>query len=204
MGAKTLRSRRVGLVLVLASVLVALCVLAVLTPSETAQTAPVLDQLGDVPDFKLIQQDGKPFARADLGDKVWVADFIFTSCPSICPTMTANMAALQDAFPDAANLHMVSFTVDAETDTPEVLREFAGKYDADLSRWHFLTGPQADIYGFMDAINIGAPETPMGHSSRFVLVDRRGVIRGYYLSLEPEDLEQLKADLRSLLASGGA
>src|SRR5215510_14587164 len=101
---------------------------------------------GTVPDFSLIDQDGRPVQRADLQGKVWIASFIFTNCPNECPLMTAAMAQLQSHLAHVADLRLVSISVDPDHDTPVVLSQYAERFNADPSRWFFLTGDKQAIY----------------------------------------------------------
>jgi cytochrome oxidase Cu insertion factor (SCO1/SenC/PrrC family) len=167
-------------------------------------SAPALPDYFSVPDFKLTERSGRTIFHKDFAGSVWVADFIFTKCAGICPAMSANMRKLQDRLP--AEVRLVSFTVDPHNDTPEVLSKYAKRYGADRDRWLFLTGePQAleqlSVGGFKLALDPtqGSEAEPITHSSRFVLVDRQGRIRGYYGMDEPEALDRLVADVLKLL-----
>ena len=170
----------------------------------TAESPTLLSDLAahqQLPDFSLIDQRGAPFALSDLHDKVWVADFIFTSCPTICPPMTVQMASLQDEFA-TEDVHFVSFSVDPERDTPEVLLRYANDYGADGSRWAFLTGQKETIYQLAhEGFNLAAGHrgSEILHSTRFVLVDRNQQVRGYYDSRSPGSLQQLRKDIKKLL-----
>jgi len=157
-----------------------------------------------VPDFNLTERSNRPVAKKDLDGQIWVADFIFTHCAGICPTMSSNMKTLQDRLPKEVRL--VSFSVDPQNDTPEVLTEYAKRYNADPERWLFLTGdPDAiqklSIGGFKLALDPtgGTESEPITHSSRLVLIDRQGHIRGYYGTEEADALDRLVADARKLL-----
>lgn len=169
-----------------------------------AESTTALSELAvhqQLPDFSLTDQRGVPFALSDLHDKVWVADFIFTSCATICPPMTIEMATLQDEFA-AEDVHFVSFSVDPERDTPEVLFRYADDYGADGSRWAFLTGQKETIYQLAhEGFNLAAGHrgSEILHSTRFVLVDRNQQLRGYYESRSPGSLQQLRKDIRTLL-----
>ena len=156
-----------------------------------------------VPDFSLTERSNRPITRKDLDGKVWVADFIFTYCSGICPTMSANMEKLQARLPK--DVMLVSFTVDPQNDTPAVLTEYARRYNADPERWLFLTGEIEGIQklsmdGFKLAIDTesGTAVEPITHSSRFVLVDREGKIRGYYGTEDADALDRLVADVSKL------
>ena len=156
-----------------------------------------------VPDFSLTNQNGTPLALSDLRGKIWVADFIFTNCVASCPLMTDKMARLEEEFA-TADVYFVSFSVDPEHDTPEVLSRYAARYGADLNRWFFLTGEKEAIYRLVhDGFNlaVGHQGTDLLHSSRFVLVDRQGKIRDYYDSNVNGALQQLRRDMRALLRS---
>jgi protein SCO1 len=157
-----------------------------------------------VPDFSLTERSNRPVTRRDLDGKVWVADFIFTHCGGICPTMSSNMEKLQARLPKEVML--VSFSVDPTNDTPEILSDYAKRYNADPQRWLFLTGdPEAvqklSIAGFKLALDStsGTEVEPITHSSRFALVDRQGNIRGYYGMEEADTLDRIVADVRKLL-----
>ena len=170
----------------------------------TAESASALSEFAvhqQLPDFSLTDQFGASFALSDLQDKVWVADFIFTSCATICPPMTVQMAALQDEFA-GEDVHFVSFSVDPERDTPTVLRRYADNYGADGGRWAFLTGQKAAIYQLAhEGFNLatGHRGSEILHSTRFVLVDQNQQLRGYYESRSPGSLQQLRKDIRTLL-----
>jgi cytochrome oxidase Cu insertion factor (SCO1/SenC/PrrC family) len=162
-----------------------------------------LPEYSAVPEFKLTERSGREVSREDLAGQVWIADFIFTHCAGICPTMSANMRKLQDRLPK--EIRLVSFSVDPYNDTPEVLTEYANRYGADRERWLFLSGdPKAvqelSVGGFKLALDpSGGTETePITHSSRFVLVDRNGRIRGYYGTEDAGALDRLTADAKKL------
>ena len=169
------------------------------TKSEVpvAKTAAV-----NVPDFNLITQQGVPLTRADMTGKIWIADFIFTNCPTICPAMTSEMARLQSEFV-ADPVYFVSFSVDPERDTSEVLSRYAKAYGADDRRWHFLTGDKADIYQLAEkgfSLAAGHNGTELLHSTRFVLVTPDGTIYDYYDSRSKPALLRLRRDVKTLLA----
>ena len=159
---------------------------------------------GTVPGFQLTNQNGQPFGSAQLSGKIWIADFIYTTCPGPCPMISGRMSELQKPL-DKTDVHLVSFSVDPEKDTPEVLRAYADKLQAEPGHWDFLTGAKSAIYnlshdGFKLAVSDGseAQGIPV-HSTRMVLVDRHGQIRGYYDATEPEAITKLLADTNHLL-----
>lgn len=171
---------------------------------DVAAEAPDLDVLGEVPDFAFTDQTGAPVRAADLRGRVQVASFLFTRCPTICPTSAMKLKRIGERLAArSAAVDLVSFSVDPEHDTPPVLAAFAARYQADPARWRFLTGPPAAIRaavedGFRIAVDRGAAladGTPtIVHGTHYVLLDRQLRIRGYYDSDEPARLDQLVAD----------
>lgn len=161
-----------------------------------------LPVFGNIPDFTLTERSNRTVQREDLAGSIWVADFIFTRCGGICPVMSANMRKLQDMLP--ADVRFLSFSVDPEYDTPAVLADYADRFGADRDRWLFLTGDQQALYklsseGFKLAVaNDGSEAEPITHSSRFVLIDREGQIRGYYGMDDKGSLGRLAEDARQL------
>src|SRR6187397_2946501 len=99
-----------------------------------------LASLGTVPPFQLANQNGQPFGSAELSGKIWIADFIFTTCRGPCPLISSRMSELQRPL-EESDVHLVSFTVDPQMDTPEVLRDYSERLHARPGRWEFLTGP---------------------------------------------------------------
>jgi protein SCO1 len=166
-------------------------------------TNRTISSYGVLPAFELVNQDAQPFGSAQLTGRIWIADFIFTSCPGPCPIISSRMSELQKPL-EKTDIRLVSFTVDPEKDTPDVLRGYAEKLHAQSKRWDFLTGSRAAIYalardGFKLAVSDGGDEAGMPvHSTRVVLVDRRGTIRGYYDALAPDAVTKLLADANHL------
>lgn len=157
--------------------------------------------LGNVPEFTLMNQDGKNFGSADLRGKIWIADFVYSTCPGPCPMISSRMSELQKPL-EKTDVHLVSFSVDPAKDTPQVLRGYAERLQAEPGRWDFLTGPQSTIYnlsrnGFKLAV--GEEKGVPIHSTRMILVDRHGAIRGYYDAVEPDAVTKLVADTTHLL-----
>ena len=169
-----------------------------------ALSSRTLPSLGTVPKFELTNQDSQPFGSQALAGKIWIADFIFTTCPGPCPIISTRMSELQKPLAKS-DVRLISFTVDPEKDTPEALRTYADKLRKEPFRWDFLTGPLDTITslsrdGFKLAIAEGAePGAGPVHSTRFVLIDRRGTIRGYYDALAADGVTKLLADTSHLL-----
>ncbi|HSE86772.1 MAG TPA: SCO family protein [Candidatus Binatia bacterium] len=167
-----------------------------------------LQRYGSVPQFSLVERSGKTTTLADLRGSIWIADFIYTTCQDTCPMQTAEMAQLQEQWKDRAGLKLVSFSVDPEKDTIEVLSRYADRYKADAQRWLFLTGAKEEISrlvqeGFrLSAVALsseGNKDSVIMHSPRFVLIDKQAQIRGYYDSRDPQALQRLKNDLATLI-----
>lgn len=166
-----------------------------------------LPVLGTVPHFTLVERSGRTATLADLRGRPWVAGFIFTRCGGICPAMTARMKDLRAAEPA---VDLVSFSVDPEHDTPEVLQTYARQHGLG-ERWWLLTGTVDALHSLArDGFRLAAAAVPPGeqqaggdgpflHSSRLVLVDREARIRGYYDSADREALAALRRDLARLL-----
>ena len=160
-----------------------------------------MPSFGIVPPFQLIDQNNQPFGSAQLLGKIWIADFIYTTCPGPCPMISSRMSEMQKPL-EKTDVQLVSFSVDPEKDTPEVLRSYAEKLHARDERWKFLTGERATIYnlsqnGFKLAATNDASGIPL-HSSRLILVDRSGAIRGYYDATSPDAVTKVLADASHL------
>lgn len=161
------------------------------------------------PDFALTDQAGNTVTNADLKGEVWAADFFFTRCPGICPMLSANMRAMNADLadhPQRDQLRLVSFSLDPEHDTPEVLGAYAEAINATPADWLFLNGSRDAIWqvseqGFKLAVSDTPddPANPISHTGKVVLVDRVGMIRGFYEGLTPQGMADLQRDLRRLL-----
>lgn len=167
-----------------------------------------LPKLSTLPAFTLRDQNGAAVTREKLQGSVWVANFMFTSCPDVCPILTTKMASVRTRLvAERVPVRIVSFTVDPATDTPEVLKRYAQERNADHADWSFLTGSIDDIKsvvvgGFKQALGEKTEEQPGApanilHGSHFVLIDRQGEIRGYYPS-DNDGLLKLARDARIL------
>ena len=148
-----------------------------------------------VPDFTLTERSEKPVNKTTLIGKVWIADFIFTRCAGQCPMMSTQMSRLSK---EIKGISFVSFSVDPAFDTPEVLSTYADGYGADHERWLFLTGPKEEINRVTTGLKMSRVDEPMMHSTSFVLIDRKGNVRGIYDANDRVRLDQLKRDARLL------
>ncbi len=168
-----------------------------------------LEPIGEVAAFTLSDHTGADFGRGELDGKVWVVDFFFTRCASICPHMTQAMRELKERHAGAEDLGLLSFTIDPDFDTPEVLRAYAERMSLPLDGWHFVTGERAAIaelslQSFKLAFGEEMDEEGhILHSSRFVLVDRQGRVRGYYDGLDESLRPRLDRAVRHLLDEPG-
>ena len=180
----------------LSSLLVVIILIIVLQPKEENE----LPIIGQIPSFDLIDQNGESFTLESGKGNVWLADFIFTTCAGPCPIMTERMSTVQHDLIDIDKLKFVSFTVNPDYDTPEVLKKYAKRYDADISTWSFVTGKYEQIQELIaNGFKMGDEEEIVFHSTRFALVDHEGNLRGYYSGTEPMDHENLTRDIHSLV-----
>ncbi|MDG1760578.1 MAG: SCO family protein [Flavobacteriaceae bacterium] len=173
-----------------------------------------------VPEFLLTNQDNLPISNEDFLGKVYVVEFFFTSCPSICPIMNRNMKILEEKYGDRTDFGIASITIDPENDTPMELKKYAEIYDVFSPNWHFLTGERSYIYELANSgFNIFAEINPavaggFEHQGYFALVDQNGYLRSrrddygnpivYYLGIDNDDAEVqditlLKQDIQILL-----
>lgn len=158
--------------------------------------------LGQIPPFELTERDGSPFNRDHLYGKIGIVDFIFTHCEGPCPLMSTKMAQLYRQFKGNNLIQFISVSVDPERDTLERLRDYAGQYGVRDNRWLFLRGPietitNLSLKGFM----LPTDGLPVLHSTRFVLVDDKAEIRGYYDSTDPSSVKRLKTHIEMLVNS---
>ncbi|NUM53675.1 MAG: SCO family protein [Candidatus Hydrogenedentes bacterium] len=204
-----MKSRRIGLVVVLSAILIALSVAPwvfrfpapqPVIPVAAAALEPLPD-LGPVPNFELVAENGEKWSSTSLEGKVWVADFFLTSCQGACPVMMRHMWGVHEYFKTNDCVQFVSISVDPDTDKPEVIANYAKEYKADTARWKFLTGPIEEVHRMAseEGFKVGVPETPMQHSRRFILVDARGRIRGYYEGMDEMSVRECIADIERLL-----
>ena len=172
--------------------------------SARAEAGPPLDVKFAAPSFSLTDQTGATITDQSLRGHPYIASFVFTQCAGPCPLITGKMAHLQKTLPDAS-VKLVSISVDPEHDTPAVLKEYASRFSADAARWHFLTGKPADVYatiqGMKIAMQAAQENTPLIHSTRLLLVDSIGRVRGIYDTGEhaaPDTLSRLARDAHRL------
>lgn len=171
--------------------------------------------VGPAPKFQLIDQNNKSISNKDYDGKVYVVEFFFSTCPSICPVMNKNMVDIQNEFFGNPNFGIVSITIDPENDTPKVLKSHAETLGAKSANWHFLTGDKKYIYDIANkGFNLYAGENSKAnggfeHSGLFALIDKKGNIRCrkdefgnptlYYDGLEKKGIKTITADIKKLL-----
>lgn len=158
-----------------------------------------------IPYFEFVNQDGKRVTRDDLLGHVYVADFFFATCPTICPKMTTNMGYVQDKFKDRKDLRFVSITVNPEHDNVDVLKEYAEKVHADTKTWDFLTGDKDAIYDvafngfFVSAQRDSIAPGGFLHSGMLILVDKNAHIRGYFDGTTHKEIKEKLTDAIDVL-----
>ncbi|MFN4121754.1 MAG: SCO family protein [Flavobacteriales bacterium] len=158
-----------------------------------------------IPEFRFINQEGREVTEQDVKGKIYVVDFFFTTCQTICPAMSDEMNRINQTFADEPNVLILSHTVDPDTDQPEQLKSYAEKFGAKSNKWLFLTGDKVDLYaiarnGYLleASIGTGGP-TDFIHTQNFALIDHNRRIRGIYDGLDKNEIDLLIKDIRSLL-----
>ncbi len=189
----------------LAFLLFALAAIAIWNRSGDRETP--LPDLGAIHRFELTDQLGRDFSADELRGRAWLANFIFTRCLTICPALTGQMREIQEETRELGDrFQLVSFSVDPDFDTPEILKEYARQHRADEENWSFLTGPLEElrltiVEGFKIVMaRVGDDYRNSFHGSHFVLVDGAGRIRAYYDPKDEDFVERVGRGVRSLLA----
>jgi len=162
-----------------------------------------------VGNFSFLNQDGETITQEEVKGKVYVAEYFFTTCGTICPKMNEQMRRVQLEFADNDDVRILSFTVDPEVDTVEQMKDYAEGHGAKTGQWHFLTGKKEDLYSLArksffvlkpaEAQNLGDVGSDFIHTNNFVLVDRLGRIRGYYDGTSRKEVDKLMRDIKRLL-----
>jgi protein SCO1/2 len=158
-----------------------------------------------IPNFEFINQDSSKITQKDYEGKIYVADFFFTTCPTICPKMKTQMLRIYEKFKDNPKVGILSHTIDPRHDTPAVLREFMNNLNIKSKMWQMVTGDKAKIYEIgQKSYMVSATDDPtqpggIVHSGAFVLVDKNRHIRGIYDGTEPEKVDKLMKDMEVLL-----
>ncbi|NMH28246.1 SCO family protein [Flavobacterium sp. SE-s28] len=170
-------------------------------PEMVDSTVQHIGNKHHIADFSLTNQNGKTITQKDYEGKIYVADFFFTTCQSICPKMTHNMAEIQKAIKDNPKVLLLSHTVMPEVDSVPVLKKYALEKGVDDTKWNLVTGSRREIYDLARksylAVKIGRPEEQddMVHTENFVLVDQKRRVRGFYDGTKEEDIKRLIEDI---------
>lgn len=162
-----------------------------------------------LPPFRMVDQTGSVVTRETVKGKIHVADFFFARCPGICPKMSSQLQRVQEAFLNNPEVLILSYSVDPKHDTVAALQNYAEQYGAKAGKWHLLTGEKSEIYdlakrGYFvtakeDDTTSANLEDQFVHTEKFVLVDREGVIRGFYNGTDPEEVDKLILEIKVLL-----
>lgn len=174
-------------------------------PELVDSTVQYVEKYHTIGDFSFTNQNGKTITQKDYEGKIYVADFFFTTCGSICPIMTTNMIDVQKVFLNNPKVMILSHTVTPEIDSVPVLKAYAVKKGVVDSKWNLVTGDKKDIYSMARksylAVKLGKPEElyDMVHTENFVLVDSQRRVRGFYDGTKKEDIQKLIADINWLL-----
>jgi len=176
---------------------------------DTSMVEDAIERVGfghKIAPFSCIDQDGKSFSSAQLNGKVYVAEFFFTTCGTICPRMNKQLMRVQQAYKANREVALVSFTVDPEHDKPEQLKAYATSHQANPGQWFFLTGEKEIIYRIArrsyfllkpaEVENQGDVGSDFIHTNNFVLIDQKGRIRAYYDGTSPDEVSQLIQDIQ--------
>lgn len=159
------------------------------------QPEPVILDYGSVPSFSLTDANSNEFNLSSMKGRPWIVSFLFTRCRGQCPMMIGKLQKISAEIPD---IDLLSVTSDPDFDTPEVLKKYMSE-NKGISKWSFLTGDKAEIQKLTQAFLMSSPDNPEIHSTRFVLIDSSGKIRGFFDSLDPEHMAVLKKSAKQLM-----
>jgi len=179
---------------------------------ETEMVDPGMLRIGTghhVADFSFLNQEGETITQAEVEGKVYVVEYFFTTCGTICPRMNDQMRRIQLKFAENDDVRLMSFTVNPEVDTVAQMKSYADDHGAKNGQWHFLTGPKEDLYTLArksffvlkpaEAKNLGDVGSDFIHTNNFVLVDQKGRLRGYYDGTSAKEVDELMKDIERLL-----
>ena len=175
-------------------------------PELVDSTMQYVSKYHTIADFSFVNQNGKTITQNDYDGKIYVADFFFTTCGSICPKMTSNLEDVQKAFADNPKVMLLSHTVFPETDSVSVLKDYAIKHNVDDKKWNLVTGDKKEIYTMARksylAVKLGKPEElyDMVHTENFILIDSKRRVRGFYDGTNKEEVQKLIEDINWLLS----
>lgn len=173
-------------------------------PELVDSTVQYISKYHTIADFSFVNQNGKTITQKDYEGKIYVADFFFTTCGSICPKMTTNLSEIQKAFATNPKVKLLSYTVFPEIDSVPVLKAYAKKHNVDDAKWNLVTGDKKEIYTMARksylAVKLGKPSElyDMVHTENFVLVDTKKRVRGFYDGTDKEAMKRLIEDITFL------
>ncbi|WP_158981013.1 MULTISPECIES: SCO family protein [unclassified Flavobacterium] len=174
-------------------------------PELVDSTVQYKSKYHTIADFSFVNQNGETITQKDYEGTVYVADFFFTTCGSICPKMSVNLEEIQKAFANNPKVKLLSHTVFPETDSVPVLKAYAKKHNVDDDKWNLVTGDKKEIYAMARksylAVKMGKPSElyDMVHTENFVLVDTKKRVRGFYDGTDKEDMKRLIEDIHFLI-----
>lgn len=177
---------------------------AMINPDLVDESKQNVTENHKIPAFELVDEEGEPFTESNLEGKYYVADFFFTTCPTICPDMSSQMMRVQKEFKDHPDFMLVSHSVQPEVDSAEILKEYALRYEAIPGKWVFLTGDKKVIYDLARKAYFAAVTEGDGgpndfiHTENFVLIDKKKRIRGFYDGTSEQSVNQLITDISIL------
>lgn len=178
---------------------------ATFTPHWISPRDKSLKSFHRIPSFELTNQDGELVTEKTFKDKIYVVDFFFTTCPGICPKMTANMVGLQDSFITDDEVLLMSHSVTPDADSVSVLKSYADEYGIISGKWHLVTGSEKEIYDLgrksyfvEEDLGIDKKDDEFLHTENFVLIDKKRYIRGIYNGLNKTSINQLIIDIKTL------
>lgn len=201
-----MRSKWVNIGIAVLAVVFIIIALMNMGSKKPARILPAYGPAGHkVRDFQLIDQEGKPVTQSRLQGKIYITDFFFTTCRSICPVMSTQMQRVYEKYKSNPEVMFLSHTVDPEQDSVAALAAFAKKHGASAERWLFVTGKKKDLYNlarksyFLDASEGNGGTEDFIHTPNFALIDKEKRIRGYYNGTDAADVDRLIIDVRLLL-----
>ncbi len=161
--------------------------------------AAKLPNYGTVPPFTMTDSQGHSFDKSALLGKVWVVDFIYTNCPAECPMMTSRMHKVAQQMKGQSDVGLLSISVDPQRDSPPVLNEFAHRFGGPTNQWHFLTGTPGTVHLLAyNTFHVGDVIGKIEHSTKFIVLDKRANIRGYYSSFDQDGIPAMLKDVAAL------
>lgn len=192
-------SRLLKITVAVITLLVVMSGVALLVISKARHSRSDLPRLARVPEFEFQERSGKMFGLADMRGRLNVVNFFFARCQGPCPIMAGHLSELYRLYGKSEKIRLVSITVDPEHDSLEVLRQYAIDWGVTDDQWVFLRGDlELTAHLSQKGFLLAADDLPAMHSTKFVLVDQEGIIRGYYGGTEPAGIELLKTHIREL------